>query len=657
MLVAVVLSVAAVLAALVVPAAAAVPDHPHGPDVDVVCEDLHETPTRVPLCTHGGDRVATFGGHAEVQEAPAAATPTDLAALCTGDGVSGRRIEVLYGVPQDRTNRYATMLPTIRNVLAQIDGNLAEAGTGVEQHYRWYCGNGSDVTVRNVTLLPVGGDSSFTWTDYLNSVQNQIALGLGGTNFTAADRIYVTFVDQITDVYPYGGQGSVFGDDSPDPATNWNNNATQYSMSAYFDAEVAAHEIGHNLGAVQNSAPHSSGGYHCFDELDMMCYSDGGPYFTGGGALTYPCVTFTQDYVVDCGKDDYYYPGTPPSGNYLADHWNIADSGFLTPLGPAADITPPAVTSRAPSTNATGEGVGSVVAAGFGEAVQGVDASTFQLRKAGGSPLTATVSYDGGTDVATLDPDADLAPDTRYTVTLTGGAGAIRDLADNPLPTTSWSFTTGPAPGVTSVAPAVNATVAPITGNVAAAFGEPVQGVSTATFVLRRTGGSLVSARVTYDAARRVAILDPGPTLLPDTRWTATLTGGTSGIRDAAGNPLPSTSWTFTTGPAPTLASRSPAHGAVNVGRTANVAAAFSEPVQGVSTASFLVRNARTGAVVPAVVSRSASNPRAWVLNPSVTLPAGTPFNVTVIGGPTAIRDLAGNPLTTSTWRFTTGSR
>jgi Bacterial Ig-like domain len=441
----IVLSVAAVLLALVVPAAAA-PAERHVPGLAEVCEDLHETPATVPLCTHGADRVSTFGGHAAVREAPAAATPTDLAAMCTGDGVSGKRIEVIYGVPRDRPNRYATMLPAIRNVLAEVDGNLDAADAGTTQHYRWLCENGTAVTVRNVTLVPVGGDGVFNWYDYLDSLTEQVARGLGPVDYVADDRIYVAFVDQITDAYPYGGQGSVFGDDSPDPATNWNNNSTQYSMVAYYDAEVVAHEIGHNLGAVQNSAPHSSGGFHCHDELDMMCYSDGGPYFTGGGLLTHPCVTFTQDYVVDCGKDDYYYPGTPPAGSYLADHWNIADSGFLTALQEAAepgDTTAPIAGSQTPTDGGTTQPVTTNASVTFSEDVRGVSATTFRLRTAAGVTVPATVSYNAATDVATLDPSANLAADTRYTATLTGGPTRIRDGVGNPAASTTWRFTTG----------------------------------------------------------------------------------------------------------------------------------------------------------------------------------------------------------------------
>ena len=42
-------------------------------------------------------------------------------------------------------------------------------------------------------------------------------------------------------------------------------------------------------------------------------------------------------------------------------------------------------------------------------------------------------------------------------------------------------------------------------------------------------------------------ILDPGPTLASRTTYTVTLTGGAAGIKDAAGNPLSTISWSFTT--------------------------------------------------------------------------------------------------------------
>lgn len=301
-----------------------------GPDLGRLCARLQHTPAKTPLCTHGPDTLHAFQGRDALTAAPEPAAPAQLAALCRDGGVSGRRVEVLYGVPKDRPNRYGNVLLSMQSVLAEVDADLDASDADTEQHYRFLCENGVDVTIRNVTLLPVGTDASFTWNDYVRSLQEQVALGLGPTNFVRDDRVYLTFVDQITTVYPYGGQGSIYTDDSPDPATNANNTFAKYSMTAYYDAHVVGHELGHNIGAVQNTAPHASGGFHCHDGNDLMCYADGGSYFANGGVMTQPCTGSGN--LMDCGQDDYYHPGTPPAGSYLSTHWNTADSGYLTPL-------------------------------------------------------------------------------------------------------------------------------------------------------------------------------------------------------------------------------------------------------------------------------------------------------------------------------------
>lgn len=209
------------------------------------------------------------------------------------------------------------------------------------------------------------------------------------------------------------------------------------------------------------------------------------------------------------------------------------------------------------------------------------------------------------------------------------------------------------APTVTKKVPAANARAVAPAKNVTATFSEPVVGVSDTSFVLKNPAGTAVQATVTYNTTTRVATLDPAANLTADTRYTVTLSGGTSGIRDAAGNPLAATGWAFTTGPAPRVKAKTPATGASGVRRTANVTATFSEAVDGVSTATFTLRNAAGS--VAAAVSRSGTTNK-WILNPTGTLAANTTYTVTVTGGASAIRDLAGNPLRTTTWSFTTGA-
>ena len=104
------------------------------------------------------------------------------------------------------------------------------------------------------------------------------------------------------------------------------------------------------------------------------------------------------------------------------------------------------------------------------------------------------------------------------------------------------------APTVTARAPAVNATNAMLSGNITATFSEAVRGVTGTTFTLKNTTtGTPVNAVVTRNGTTNQWILNPAVNLAKDTRYTATLTGGTSAIRDTAGNPLASTRWSFTT--------------------------------------------------------------------------------------------------------------
>jgi hypothetical protein len=86
-----------------------------------------------------------------------------------------------------------------------------------------------------------------------------------------------------------------------------------------------AHELSHTLGAVQYSAPHTSGGAHCIDEWDVMCYSDS-PYYPH---MQYLCQDSAQEFRLDC-RDDDYFAAQPAAGSYLSRHWNMANSPYLT---------------------------------------------------------------------------------------------------------------------------------------------------------------------------------------------------------------------------------------------------------------------------------------------------------------------------------------
>ena len=103
---------------------------------------------------------------------------------------------------------------------------------------------------------------------------------------------------------------------------------------------------------------------------------------------------------------------------------------------------------------------------------------------------------------------------------------------------------------------------------------------------------------------------------------------------------------------APTVTSMTPAADAVGAPRSGDVTATFSEEVTGVSDATVILRKTSTGSRFGGAVTYDSTTQTA-TLNPNVTLPSSTEFNVTLTNG---IHDAAGNALAPTTWSFTTGN-
>ncbi|MEO5898603.1 MAG: Ig-like domain-containing protein, partial [Ilumatobacteraceae bacterium] len=156
----------------------------------------------------------------------------------------------------------------------------------------------------------------------------------------------------------------------------------------------------------------------------------------------------------------------------------------------------------------------------------------------------------------------------------------------------------------------------------------------------------VVPSAVTYDSTTATAALDPSAALLPNTRYTATLT---SAITDVSQNAIVTTSWTFATGPGPT-ATFTPANGATGVSRSTAVTATFSAAITGV-TGNFTLKTS-SGTVVPATMTYNSATLTATLV-PSATLAATTRYTATLTSN---IKDFVYNALTPTSWSFTTGS-
>ncbi|MHC6229002.1 Ig-like domain-containing protein [Arthrobacter sp. MMS24-T111] len=105
------------------------------------------------------------------------------------------------------------------------------------------------------------------------------------------------------------------------------------------------------------------------------------------------------------------------------------------------------------------------------------------------------------------------------------------------------------APTVTATSPAVGATGVAAGADVTGTFSEPMNTstITSSTFTVTGPTGT-VPATVTTDSAAKVATLNPSTDLAGATTYTATIRGGSGGVKDAAGNPLAADkTWTFTT--------------------------------------------------------------------------------------------------------------
>lgn len=317
-----------------------------------------------------------------------------------------------------------------------------------------------------------------------------------------------------------------------------------------------------------------------------------------------------------------------------------ARSATATPVEP---ITAPGV----PTIGGVTPGVASVTVNWTPPTATGGSPITgYAVRVFAGATLAQTTAVTGNVASAIV---TGLTNGTAYTfdVAAVNVAGTSEPSARSVATTPRSEFV--PPSVVTN--PVANARSVSQTANLTATFNEPVTGVSGTSFVLR-LGTTIVPSVVTYDSVTRVATLNPTPTLTADRRYTASLT---SAIVDAAGNSMVAASRSFTTGPAPTVVSTSPLSGATGVVRNITASATFSESITGFSTTTARIVQVSNGAVVSSVVGFDTTS-RMLTIDPVGTLAANVQYRVTLTGGSTAIRDIAGNPLITRSWVFTTGS-
>jgi hypothetical protein len=268
------------------------------------------------------------------------------------------------------------------------------------------------------------------------------------------------------------------------------------------------------------------------------------------GAVTYVGVTGTFNPTAPLAPNTTYSVTVTTAamdlaGNSLAQNfvWN-----FKT--GDANDTTRPTVLSTIPADGDIDVALDTDVSATFSESMDSLTLTGLSFTLLDGLvPVLGVVTSIGNT--VTLNPGADLLPDTEYMATITTVAA---DLSGNTLAAdTVWNFTTGAAidliaPTVISTNPMDLAFDVPLKATVNATFSKDMDPltITTATFKVAGPALSEVSGQVLYDSLGRIGTFTPDNDLMPATLYTATIA---IEAKDLTGNALLlDYVWSFSTG-------------------------------------------------------------------------------------------------------------
>lgn len=357
------------------------------------------------------------------------------------------------------------------------------------------------------------------------------------------------------------------------------------------------------------------------------------------------------------------------AGNAMANDFVITWT-----TGATTDTTAPTVTGTVHANGATNVALNTKVGATFSEAIDPLTMSsvTFSVKEAvSGTAVAGTVNYSGVT--AVFAPSSNLTSNTRYTVTVKGGANGVKDLAGNAMAadfviswTTGTSLNTSP-PTVSMTFNANGASNVSTNARVGAIFSEEMDplSVTNQTFTMKETvSGNDVPGVVVFAGVTTVYSFNNS--LLANTRYTLTIKGGTAGVKDLAGNAMVADFiWSWTTAvtggtgtidtTAPTVSGTVNANGATNVPVNSDVGAMFSEPMNPltITNQNFTVKESVSGVALAGTVAYVGVTTE---FKPLSAFAANTRYTGTIKGAAGGVADLAGNVMVSDyTWSWTTG--
>jgi hypothetical protein len=541
--------------------------------------------------------------------APAAGTPAAAspAAVLPSQCVAApqQRVELVYAHFQGAADNFSTQAPDIQAQFAAVDTNYTNYDGqhffGIGLHLKIDCDSGNQPIVHDVALSTAIDQSNFNTIVSDLQTAGYCRAGAGPANCAVSGPVhYWVYTDgNPAAALGYAGQSSIVGDDSPS-ANNQINQSDQYSInygyclnpapgtstcnapinqqSPGYGPQIFAHENGHAMGAVQLSAPDTTGGWHCTDGVDVMCYNDGGP--TAGAYSGTVCGSTPNGTApFDCHFNDYFNPAPAP-GSYLATHWNLGSTNNRWAL------IQPAATTTSLQTSASN------VASGQPVTFTATTAASSTPHP--GMPAGSVIFSDGSTTLGTVALDAtgraayttsSLGPGSHAVTAAYGGSGMYATSSSSSVVVnigqgssqTAVASSQNPSAGGQSITLTVTTTSAPPGGGTptgaitlydgATQIGSGTLANGSASFIVMglSLGSHALSATYAGDSSFNTSsssilqqlVLQPSSTVLSSSALNQTAPAGASLTFTAAvtatnaGQPAPTGSVTFNDGATP----------------------------------------------------------------------------------------------------------
>ncbi len=449
------------------------------------------------VTSHGFDAPPPSAFASYLSGSSAAMSSASASDISCVDPATTKHTVLVYAYPSDASSRYATIAPLLREESYKLSAFLGAESQAVDptktQRLQLECDSNDIPVVLNLHLSHTGASDSFS-----SIVSDMSSLGYGGDFSLAAKDRYLVFYDGSIGA-GVAGMGHLYQSDAAS-STSANNSgglvAIEFNWGGVPHFATLLHEAGHNMGAVQASAPNTSGTLtgggsagHCSDGLDIMCYDDGGSngYDSSVCAIT----------VFDCNRNDFFNP-SPAAGSYLDTHWNIAASyNQYLQHAAAIDSAPPSA-----PTSVTATGVSDTsVSISWDASTDDIGVTEYRIWQIDGASSTQI-----GTVSSRLTFAIDqLTPSTSYTF----GVSAA-DAAGNQSAITTVDATTTATPDVepptapsSAVVAAVRVTSATLT------WGEGTDNVGVSSYHIYQTSPVAKGVGWTAEVNFRVRGLKP----------------------------------------------------------------------------------------------------------------------------------------------------